>query len=229
VVGISTEVYCEDTPNVASQYAWLENDLKTASERSDSPWIVVLGHRPLYSGLSSYLHSRLMRKGLQCKDSSLSNCDPLAPCESGKNCAYSVEALLLKYHVDMYNAGHEHVYVRNNPISQNLTYEKHDDVGIYINPQHPLHIISGAAGTSHTPSNNTVHSSAENTPAVMQTSTYSFSSLVVYNNTHLYYQQISAVDGNEIDIFWVVKNKSTPNFKLHTFTLSSDTQNVCDQ
>jgi len=233
VVGISTEVYCEDTENIAAQYAWLENDLQAADARRDDPFIIVLGHRPLYSGVNSFFHTRIMRLGLQCKDSALTDCDPKTACESGKNCAYSIEDLLLKYHVDMYNSGHQHIYVRNNPISKNLTYEKHKAVDTYINPQYPLHIVSGAAGTAHVPSVEEIpeitdEKKNEDTPAVLETSTFSYSTLTAYNNTHVFYQQISAVDGAIIDSFWVIKDGKTPSAKLVAFTLDSDTQETCD-
>lgn len=82
IVGISTEVYCEDTSSIlffsimttlllladiAEQYAWLEKDLKTAYNRPDHPWIVVLGHRPLYRGTKSYFYTRLLRYGIISK------------------------------------------------------------------------------------------------------------------------------------------------------------------
>jgi hypothetical protein len=47
---------CEDFPNApeperfGDQLAWLEQDLKKAnSQREKYPWIIVGGHRPMYS------------------------------------------------------------------------------------------------------------------------------------------------------------------------------------
>jgi 3',5'-cyclic AMP phosphodiesterase CpdA len=230
-VCISTEVYCEDTKNAAEQYAWLENDLKQTAARKDDPWVVVLGHRPLYSGVSSYLHSRLMRKGIQCTDASLSSCDALAPCDSGVNCAYSLEKIFITYKVDMFNAGHEHVYVRNNPITPNMTYEQHPNKDVYVDPQHPLYIISGAAGVSAVPTVEDEAIEPTATPAVLQVSTFSYSILLATNNTYMEYSQISSVDGSTIDSFVIQKTRSNnpPTFTQQPFSLNVDKQARCDQ
>ncbi|KOB79410.1 Purple acid phosphatase [Operophtera brumata] len=53
-VSISTEVYYflqYGAKLIANQYEWLENDLATANlpeNRSKRPWIVIMGHRPMY-------------------------------------------------------------------------------------------------------------------------------------------------------------------------------------
>lgn len=65
-----------DTKTYA-QYKWLENDLKCL-DREKTPWVVVMGHRPMYSTqVSSYQ----------------------------TNIRNAFEALLLKYGVDAYLAG----------------------------------------------------------------------------------------------------------------------------
>jgi len=234
VVAISTEVYCENPENAAAQYSWLEKDLQAATSRADKPWIVVLGHRPLYQGQTSTFYSRVIRLGVQCTDSTLTNCNFLTPCESGLNCAYSIQHLLSQYKVDMYNSGHEHFYLRNNPISQNLTYESHPDPNEYKNPQNTIHIISGAAGIAHSPSfQETTVAPIESvvgahSPSVVQDNSFSFSILLAFNNSHINYQQISAVDGSIIDDFWIIKSQKSPNFKVVDFSLKSDNSQGCD-
>lgn len=231
VVGMSTEVYCEDTTNIATQYDWLENDLKTAYGKTPRPWIVVFGHRPLYEGETSHIHARLMRKGLQCTNDTLKSCSPLKSCDSGKNCAYSIEDLLVRYEVDMFNAGHVHSYIRHNPIYPNITFESHPDLTQYVNPKATVHIISGAAGTAHTPSSASVSDGARSgaTPAVLSTTTYSFSTLQAYNASALHYRQISAEDGKVVDEFWMLKNQDAPKFKVVPFTLNDDAEGACNQ
>jgi acid phosphatase len=62
------------------QMVWLLNDLqKAASNRANVPWIIVSGHRPLYSS-----H------------------------HENKNVIAAFEALLLKFNVDIFFAGHVH-------------------------------------------------------------------------------------------------------------------------
>lgn len=48
-------------------------------------------------------------------------------------------------------AGHKHTYNRMFPISSALTYETQNP-SLYINPQSPVYIVSGAAGTQSSPS-----------------------------------------------------------------------------
>lgn len=69
------------------QIDWLAADL-AAVDRTVTPWIVVLGHRPLYSS------------GMICA-----------------NCSTAFEPLFLKYNIDLYLSGHFHVYERNAPIA----------------------------------------------------------------------------------------------------------------
>lgn len=40
-----------------------------------------------------------------------------------------------------------HLYVRMNPLSNNITYEEQDP-NMYINPQVPTYVVSGAVGTA---------------------------------------------------------------------------------
>lgn len=71
------------------QIEWLEADLiKAASNRQQVPWIIALGHRPLYSS------------GGACGA-----------------CVDAFEALFNKYNVDVYFAGHIHWYERLYAIS----------------------------------------------------------------------------------------------------------------
>lgn len=66
------------------QLEWLEDDLKAAAaNRKNVPWIIVAGHRPLYSS------------GGACK-----------------SCVKAFESLFNKYGIDIYFAGHVHWYER---------------------------------------------------------------------------------------------------------------------
>jgi hypothetical protein len=55
-VMISTEIYFFYPTMVERQYDWLEMDLQNANaNRTEAPWIIVLGHRPMYCRYYSIL------------------------------------------------------------------------------------------------------------------------------------------------------------------------------
>jgi len=231
VVAISTEVYCEDTNNLEVQYAWLQNDLNDVKKRTVQPWVVVFGHRQMYYGPSSAFHARLMRLGLQCQDASLKTCS-YTPCVTGVNCGYSLEKLFDDFKIDIFFVGHYHLYQRNFPISSNLTFET-QAMDVYYNPQHPVHIISGAAGTQSTAPH--IHhpvpvAAPRASPAAVTNDGYSFSYFRVYNLTHVSLDQIEITTGKILDSFFIVKDPLRPVWtKTAPFTQISDGNHVCDQ
>lgn len=73
------------------QLNWLQNDLASV-DRSKTPWVVVLGHRPFYNSAGGIC----------------------------TNCSEVFEPLFHQYGVDLYFCGHSHVYNRNAPIYNNV-------------------------------------------------------------------------------------------------------------
>lgn len=88
-----------------NQLLWLENDLKHAvKNRIERPWIIVYGHRPMYSKIIFDW-----------------------PLNSKSRVRNAFEKIFLKYKVDIYFAGHIHAYERNHKIVNG----KKDSNGIY--------------------------------------------------------------------------------------------------
>ena len=88
-----------------NQLEWLENDLKIAvNNRIIRPWIIVYGHRPMYSKIILDW-----------------------PLNSKSRVRNAFEKLFLKYNVDIYFAGHIHAYERNYKIVNG----KKDINGVY--------------------------------------------------------------------------------------------------
>lgn len=110
---------------IHAQLQWLEEDLKRANEnRRSVPWIITLGHRPLYDNW--YVNNRI-RVGT-----------PELP---------GFEQLFWKYGVDVQFYAHDHIFERMWPVYNRRVYngtEKADDP--YYNPKAPVHITSGSAG-----------------------------------------------------------------------------------
>jgi len=233
IIAISTEVYCEDPDNLVDQYNWLVDDLEEVNKRNPRPWIIMFGHRQMYYGVKNDYHSRLMRLGVQCSDSTLEKCDHFSACESGENCAYGLEALLGEYSVDMLLAGHKHTYSRMFPISSNLTYENQDD-NVYLNPQNPVYIISGGAGTQSGKDNSSsdddfVFSKKDHTPIVGSSTDFTFSHMRVFNLTHIYIEQINSANAKVVDYVWIIKDPTQPpceDFKA--FELGKPKETECN-
>jgi 3',5'-cyclic AMP phosphodiesterase CpdA len=229
MIGINTEVYCEDLDHVRDQWEWLEKDLATVRARSVQPWIVVYGHRQLYDGTLGFFHQKLMRLGVECTDADHKDCNFTKPCESGKYCAYSIEQLFDDHYVDLYLAGHQHHYNRMHPIAGDEKYEDQDR-SVYLNAQSPVYIVSGAAGVSnHTVKAGKAVRDVNSPPSVHYSTAHGFSLLTVYNTTHLRLRQILLSDAVDDD-FWIVKDTSKPKWdKLDSFTLDEVHTGVCDQ
>ena len=116
-VMMSTEhVFSPGSP----QHRWMEADLRKAnSRRHQVPWLVVVGHRPLYC--SSWLFAK------RCTTESLLF-------------RTFLEDLFLTQRVDVYLCGHNHQYERSYPVYRGAFMES------YSNPNSTVYIVNGAAG-----------------------------------------------------------------------------------
>jgi len=110
----------ESSYNVASmpdeQVAWLRRDLIRASlNRDRQPWIVVYMHRPLY-----------------CSNDDVDNCQVQA-----KVLRDAMEALFLKYKVDLVVTAHKHDYERTTPLYNDT---------VQATGKAPIYVVNGAGG-----------------------------------------------------------------------------------
>ena len=135
-VAISTEFYYfldyVGMEPLVNQYDWLKNDLALASnQRSERPWIIVFGHRPMYCSSRDKddcsKDNNLLRKGLPFTG------------------AFALEKLFYDFGVDIEIYSHEHQYERFLPIYDGKVFNGSDE-SPYHNPRAPVHIISGSAG-----------------------------------------------------------------------------------
>jgi len=126
-VSISTETdypNCPFPPQFGDQLTWLRADLQKAnSNRDQVPWIVVIGHRPMYSsGASQEID------GVPTPGSSL-------------EVQQAFEEIFFENKVDIYVAGHVHSYERVYP-----TYQSKPVATNYDSPQATVYLINGAGG-----------------------------------------------------------------------------------
>ncbi|KNC53454.1 uncharacterized protein AMSG_01167 [Thecamonas trahens ATCC 50062] len=151
------------------QVNWLRADLaKAAANRANVPWIIVMGHRPVYCTGSPY-----------SKDS--------VPTENSATLQAWLEPLFKEYRVDAYVSGHAHRYERQFP-----TYRNQPTSRSYTAPGGTVYLVSGGAG------NVEGHSSGGADAvwtAYKNITDFGYSTMTVVNATHLEWQwRVSATD-----------------------------------
>ncbi|XP_027200750.2 acid phosphatase type 7-like [Dermatophagoides pteronyssinus] len=143
IILFSTEYYYYTKygwQQIEHQYRWLEQELKRANEkRQKHPWIIVMGHRPLYClkmGDDSCDHQTMERKEIR---------QGIRMHDEGER-QYGLEDLFFKYGVDIQFYGHEHFYARLFPIYKYKMYNGTKSKNPYDHPGAPIHITTGSAG-----------------------------------------------------------------------------------
>ena len=101
----------------SEEYRWLEKDLAKARKNRKTKWIILYSHYPLYS--YGFSHIPTWQK--------------------------HVKPLVDKYAVDVYLAGHRHVYERHKSIRGTDIFEP-DDMHTYTNPKGTVYITNGSCG-----------------------------------------------------------------------------------
>ncbi|XP_036366285.1 acid phosphatase type 7 isoform X3 [Octopus sinensis] len=209
-ISYSTEVFfIKDTRYIAAQSAWLIEDLDKANkQRKDHPWIIAVGHRPMY-----------------CSNSNDDDCTL-----ENSEVKVHLENIFYIAGVDVIFEAHEHSYERLYPVYDGKVVSEN-----YTDAAAPIHIITGAAGNkwgsdpmdrdavnaTHEEfhQNNTVNVTNQellynhtgNWTAFRQSgfSLDSYGRFTVYNCTHLFWEQVQ--DGKDLDSIWIVKGEHTKN------------------
>ncbi|RDW57066.1 purple acid phosphatase-3 [Coleophoma cylindrospora] len=168
-----------------AQYQWLLQDL-AGVDRTKTPWVIAMNHRPMYSsGVSSYQqHLRA-----------------------------AFEALLLDNGVDAYISGHIHWYERLFPLGVNGTIDQASIINnntYYTNPGNSMtHLINGMAGNIESHSTLSEGEGILNITAVLDQVHYGFSKLTVLNSTALKWTTIRGSDGSVMDELMLLKRASS--------------------
>jgi hypothetical protein len=115
----------EGTEMFGDQLAWLKQDLQNANQnRHLQPWLVVAGHRPIYSS-SIYYYDGATN----------------SPKSDALILAQAMEQLFLDNKIDLFLNGHVHSYERSYPMISSTNFTTS-----YNNPGAPVYVTSGAAG-----------------------------------------------------------------------------------
>lgn len=154
------------------QYKWLVDDLKKI-DRTKTPFVIVMSHRPMYSTQTSSYQT---------------------------NIRAAWEEVFLKYEVDVYISGHIHWYERMFPLGANGTIDRSSIVNnntYYTNPGKSItHIVNGAAGNVESHSLLAVGQSPAAFTALLDDTHYGFGKLTVVNEKELKWVYIRGDDGS---------------------------------
>jgi Predicted phosphohydrolases len=177
-----------------TQLNWLKADLAKANEnRSLRPWLILLSHHPLYCSVNWNLP--LLQDNGDC------GVDTLV-------LQAALEDLFYENGVDIYFQAHVHNYERDGPIYKNQSIpSEYDGPNVHIGPNAPIYITNGNAGNEE--GHNDPVSPTPQDWAQFWTNDYGYGRLIIYNNTHLYYEQYSAPQLNVIDYLWIVKTQNS--------------------
>ncbi|EFJ34348.1 hypothetical protein SELMODRAFT_438745 [Selaginella moellendorffii] len=171
------------TPN-SEQYSWMEHNLASVN-RTHTPWLVFVGHRPMYS-----TQGGLLSKILPAIDPDF---------------VEAVEPLLVSSKVDLALWGHVHNYERTCAVNQSRCVQvpAKDDTGVDVyvsNGSAPIHAVVGMAGFSLDlfPANWSSWS-------MVRVSEFGYSRVSADKN-ELLFEYIIAKDGAKADQFKILKN-----------------------
>lgn len=185
----STELYFKKAAEpgiVARQEQWLRDDLARANRnRNEQPWIIVLGHRPMYC------------------TSDTANC--------GKKAAFlraRLEDLFYDHGVDLYVCGHQHNYERAFDVYKSKTEKR------TTNMRATTHILSGASGQYILSVMRKAFELPAADWDAFRNAIFGYSRLHVHNATHLHWQQVESdpenpaaqgLYGKVVDDVWLVQ------------------------
>jgi predicted MPP superfamily phosphohydrolase len=162
------------------QYTWIQADLqKAAANRKTVPWIILVGHRPMYSSDSDEQDQHW----------------PGAPYQS------TIEPLLVKYSVDMTFSGHMHMYERVHAVINGTVKQASDIHGVYRQPGAPIHVVQGNAGIFE----DTKYIDPQPAWSAKRLGRIGYGRMQVFNATHLFYESRELATEKTMDEFWLIR------------------------
>lgn len=148
IIGLNS--YTSTLPG-SPQYQWINQELQQI-DRSVTPWILVVFHCPLHTtflGHNGEVNSLLMFQ--------------------------TMEPLFVEYQVNIVVSGHDHAYMRTEPMK-----------GMEINDKGPIYLTLGAGGNREQHSKGYIHPDPEEWVVKRDIWEYGFGHLQIPNATHAY-------------------------------------------
>ena len=155
----------------SAEYRWLEADLAKARSNRHIDWIIMYSHYPIYSFGFSHIPTWQRH----------------------------VKPLVDKYKVDLYLAGHRHVYERHKAVRGTEIFEP-ADAQVYNQPQGTIYITNGSCGGSLQGVGGWALPTMMFTPREKK---YTHAVMTIEGNTITY--KVADKEGKEVDHFKIVK------------------------
>jgi len=158
------------------QYAWIQQDLQTASQDPNVHWMIVSGHRPMY-----------------CSDDT--EWDAHRP---GAYFQSVIEPLFLQYGVDLYLCGHMHMYERIYPLINGTVVQSGN---VYHNPKATAHVVQGTGGVF----TDWFYVDPQPVWSAVRNDFWGYGRMTI-NQTHIHYQFQHQESYETVDEFWLIKD-----------------------
>lgn len=181
LIAFSAEV---DFTTGSVQWTFLR-DAIAAVNRTATPWVVLLTHRPFYGDI---INSSSPQASVRVAALLRQHVEPLFVDGQGR---------LL---VDAVFGGHFHDYQRA-CASMNGTCVQRSVNGVYMQPAAPVHVLIGAAGAELS----CCHNATTPEYTELTVSAHGHGRLIAHNSSALQWQFISADNGTVLDEAWVLK------------------------
>lgn len=187
VVSLSSEViFNRPSSLIKKQNQWLIDDLNNL-DRTKYPWVVTMAHRPPFC------------------DSGDDHDDCLHNISLVRN---NFEPILYNHGVDLSIWAHEHYYERFLPEYMGVPQYNESAANPYENPSGLIHIITGSSGCQE---GREIFLNKTRAISVFRSSDYGYTRMQVFNQSHLYMEQVSDdKNGSVIDSIWVIKDSHGP-------------------
>lgn len=156
----------------SEEYKWLEADLKKARKNKKIDWIILYSHYPVYSYGFSHIPTWQEH----------------------------IKPLVDQYQVDLYLAGHRHVYERHKAVRGSEIFEL-EDTHVYQNPKGTVYVTNGSCG------GNLTGTGGQKLPTMVFTpkeKMFTYSLMTIEGNRLQY--EVYNMQGEPLDHFTIYKN-----------------------
>eukprot|EP01116_Phalansterium_solitarium_P008088 TRINITY_DN2134_c0_g1_i1.p2 TRINITY_DN2134_c0_g1~~TRINITY_DN2134_c0_g1_i1.p2 ORF type:complete len:528 (-),score=174.99 TRINITY_DN2134_c0_g1_i1:190-1668(-) len=158
------------------QRTWLDQDLtKAVANRAQRPWIIAVGHRPMYN----------------------SDTDEWGAHSPGSTIQVELDPVFKNYGIDLYINGHMHMYERVHPVFNGTVAQTGND---YVNPGATAHVTQATAGVFQDSS----FVNPQPAWSANRNNRFGYGKMTI-NGTHLHYTYLHQDDGSVLDEFSIEK------------------------